>query len=195
MFQNYITDHIAKTATLRSGYQPARLATPHFRTMYAAQRYRADITLDGSIDTNANYSYASFGLAVADPEMRGPMILSYQMAFTIRGFATELTPFLLDFQSSTPLVDNSGIQFTDLNADDCVLFLPPTSVASDTVCGNIAAVGRVLVDTRLDSAVSGTLYRSFIVGLNCKADAPLPIKGSLSVSLHHADARFFQPAK
>lgn len=194
MFQNLLADHVARLAPFVTPTFVVN-AAPHFRNVAAPSSLRAEAV--GRVGgTPAANDFISFGAMVADPQLRGRMVLSYEFQWScqLANNATIVLPMLVDIQSAAPLAANVVTLFAA--AADVSWSLPPLvpfSVGGQVTFG---FRGRALVDTSITSATPGITTRQFGVGacVRCPAGAS-DFSFAAQIALYADQDAFFQPFK
>jgi len=194
MFQQYLTEHMASFSPFVAPTYVVN-AAPHFRNCAAAGSMSQ--ALNGRVaGTPVVNDYLSFGALCADPDRRGPMVLSYEFQFCSQNAGAFLIlPLLIDRQGVTGLAANAITLYSALT--DVAWRLPPLTpyhvVNNATTFG---FKGAMRVDTSITSATPSITVREFGVGACIKLGAGGgEFAFSAQVRLHDDQPSFFQPGK
>lgn len=189
MFQNLVSDQIFAPAPADNALTfAAGLTAPTFEVAAASLAYKARYVgiLNPTLVLNDWYG---IGVGVSDPELRGPMVLSYSIGLSgAASGQTSITGFVLDRQAATPLA--AGAQVTIAPATDLAWSFPPTERLS------LACRGRMLVNSSIVSATPGVTTREFLAGFALTASAgAVRLFVDIAIELYADQTAFFQPFK
>jgi len=196
MFQNFVADHISRsTAVTALSFSDNVGYVVKMAKASAAYENRAADRINGT-STNANLG---IGIPVHDPELRGPMVLSWR--FAVYGTANSpvfALPGVFDYQQNGNL--GAAAQFTLGSVTDMQLEYPPVDLyVVNRIAGGRVAVagqGRMLVNTNIETATSGVDARDFGIGVIVQHTAgDYDLHVSLQARLHANDYHVHQPRK
>lgn len=193
MFQDVLTEHVSKLVPFVAPTF-VQSGVAHFRNVAAPTSLEA-YQVGAISGTGTAGQFLSFGVMVADPELRGPMVLSYEFSFGAFGGApTLILPMAVDVQSASALAANT---ITPLAAAvDVAWNLPPVVPVVFGGSTSFGLRGRSLVNTSITSATPGITVRQFGVGACVRIPAGAQeFWFSAQVRLFSQQEQFFQPGK
>lgn len=196
MFQNYRADHIAKTVA-QAGVVVDDLANPSVKVNGGATPYVKRI--NGRNQGTSSNVWLGAAVSVYDPELRGPMVLSFQFAVIGKANAIRALPVVFDNQASTHYAAGASVPIAA--ATDFQSYFPNFDVAAFEHAASgtamICGMGRCLVNTSIETATGGVVARDFGVGvaMELAAAGAYDTHWSLQCRLHSTDELVFQPSK
>lgn len=186
MYQNYLADHVGVDFPYSTPAY-ANNAARHLRLVNAVGFPRSGLACVVS-GTGVASQFSSLAVGVSDAERRGRMVLSYKLSLLHLGTPAFCTVAVADVQSVGPLSIGTVVPFAAA-ADVRWSVLANTGAACN-------AEGRLLVDTRIDSATPGVDTRTFLFGAWMTVSAAtMEFAGSIDCRLVSSEDTFFQPSK
>jgi len=193
MFQNFSADVIQKLNPFVAATSVVN-AAPHLRLIAASTPLEQRL-VGRTQFTPAVNDYSSFAVGCADPDQRGPMVLSYSMCAQYTGGNPSIgSPWLIDRQGVTAL---AAAAIVPLAPTTDLAFSMGDLIGNSLTVAQLVCRGRRLVNTSITSATPSLTVREFLAGffIRWTAATAVDLFYDIQIRLHAADEEFWQPGK
>lgn len=197
MFQNYRDDIIGKTVAFSTVTMADHTA---YRARIAANTASLSTNVFGKASGTSTNAYLGAAVAVTDPELRGPMVLSYEYMLSGKANVNAVIPVIFDKQQASSYTSGANVDIvsaTDMAYRSGRIQVGQCLKANDGPC-NFHGSGKLLVNTSIETATGGVTVRDFGLALIVVLGGTgitYEFLTEMSLRLHSVDELVFQPSK